>query len=40
VLELQELWALAAYRARQERGESTGVPHDEAYRRVFGRDQA
>lgn len=35
-LELQEMRALAAYRARQARGESVGVPHDEAYRRVFG----
>ncbi|MFD5319386.1 type II toxin-antitoxin system Phd/YefM family antitoxin [Streptomyces sp. NPDC127098] len=26
----------SAYRARQERGESAGVPHPEAYRRVFG----
>ncbi|CAL9333088.1 type II toxin-antitoxin system Phd/YefM family antitoxin [Streptomyces radiopugnans] len=39
-LELQELRALAAYRARQARGEDTGVPHEEAYRRVFGQDQA
>ena len=36
VLELEEMRALAAYRARQERGESAGVPHPEAYRRVFG----
>lgn len=35
-LELQELRALAAYRARQARGEDDGVRHDEAYRRVFG----
>ncbi|MGI5450614.1 type II toxin-antitoxin system prevent-host-death family antitoxin [Streptomyces sp. CA-243310] len=35
-LELQELRALAAYRARQERGENAGIPHDEAYRRLFG----
>ncbi|MEU3598686.1 type II toxin-antitoxin system Phd/YefM family antitoxin [Streptomyces sp. NPDC006798] len=35
-LELQELRALAAYRARQEHEENLGVPHDEAYRRIFG----
>lgn len=35
-LELQEMRALAAYRARQARDESAGVPRDEAYRRVFG----
>ncbi|GAA2247360.1 hypothetical protein GCM10010232_38230 [Streptomyces amakusaensis] len=35
-LELQELRALAAYRTRQACGEEAGVPHDEAYRRVFG----
>ncbi|MEU5403605.1 type II toxin-antitoxin system Phd/YefM family antitoxin [Streptomyces sp. NPDC005963] len=35
-LELQELRAPAAYRARQERGENAGIPHDEAQRRVFG----
>ncbi|MCF6523488.1 type II toxin-antitoxin system Phd/YefM family antitoxin [Streptomyces sp. JJ36] len=35
-LELQELRALAAYRERQSRGESAGVSHDEAVRRVFG----
>jgi PHD/YefM family antitoxin component YafN of YafNO toxin-antitoxin module len=39
-LELQELRALVAYRARQERGESAGIPHDEAYRRVFGGAEA
>ncbi|MFI6530618.1 hypothetical protein [Streptomyces uncialis] len=39
-LELQELRALATYRERQARGENVGVPHDEAYRRVFGGDQA
>lgn len=38
VLELQEMRALAAYRARQARGESAGVPHEEAYRSVFGGD--
>lgn len=38
-LELQELRALAAYRARQARGENAGVSHDEAYRRVFGGDE-
>ncbi|MEV7675941.1 type II toxin-antitoxin system Phd/YefM family antitoxin [Streptomyces sp. NPDC088752] len=35
-LELQELRALNAYRARQARGEDVGVPHEEAYRRIFG----
>ncbi|MFF3159052.1 hypothetical protein [Streptomyces sp. NPDC057910] len=35
-LELQELRALAAYRTRQASGEDVGVPHAEAYRRVFG----
>lgn len=40
VLELEELRALAAYRERQARGESAGVPHDEALRRVFGPDAA
>ncbi|MBP0459734.1 type II toxin-antitoxin system Phd/YefM family antitoxin [Streptomyces montanisoli] len=35
-LELREMRALGAYRARQARGESAGVPHDEACRRVFG----
>ncbi|URM92195.1 type II toxin-antitoxin system Phd/YefM family antitoxin [Streptomyces sp. MRC013] len=39
-LELQELRALVAYRDRQDRGEDAGVPHDEAYRRVFGEDEA
>lgn len=39
-LELQELRALAAYRARQARGENAGVSHDEAYRRVFGGAEA
>jgi PHD/YefM family antitoxin component YafN of YafNO toxin-antitoxin module len=39
-LELQELRALAAYRARQARGEDADVPHKEAYHRVFGQDQA
>ncbi|MFE4448330.1 type II toxin-antitoxin system Phd/YefM family antitoxin [Streptomyces sp. NPDC056820] len=39
-LELQELRALAAYRARQARGEDAGVSHDEAYRRVFGGTEA
>jgi hypothetical protein len=32
--------ALTAYRARQARGEMAGVPHDDAYRRVFGGDKA
>ncbi|MFI7273957.1 type II toxin-antitoxin system Phd/YefM family antitoxin [Streptomyces sp. NPDC049879] len=35
-LELQEMRALAACRARQARGDDSGVPHDEARRRVFG----
>ncbi|MFE0043694.1 hypothetical protein [Streptomyces albireticuli] len=35
-LELQELRALAAYRTRQASGEDAGVPHNEAYRRMFG----
>ncbi|MGW3513695.1 hypothetical protein [Streptomyces sp. NPDC000994] len=39
-LELQELRALAAYRARQASGEDAGVSHDEAYRRVFGGTEA
>ncbi|MEU5547507.1 type II toxin-antitoxin system prevent-host-death family antitoxin [Streptomyces sioyaensis] len=39
-LELQEMRALAAYRARQARGESAGVPQNEAYRRVFGGAEA
>ncbi|WP_328760331.1 type II toxin-antitoxin system Phd/YefM family antitoxin [Streptomyces sp. NBC_00271] len=39
-LELQELRALAAYHARQARGEDVGVPHHEAYRRVFGEGEA
>ncbi|MEV6104122.1 type II toxin-antitoxin system Phd/YefM family antitoxin [Streptomyces sp. NPDC051940] len=39
VLELEELRALAAYRAHQERGESAGIPHTEAHRRVFGGDE-
>ncbi|MFE2062402.1 type II toxin-antitoxin system prevent-host-death family antitoxin [Streptomyces sp. NPDC059467] len=39
-LELQELRALAAYRGRQARAEDAGVPHDEAYRRVFGESEA
>jgi len=39
-LELQELRALAAYRARQDRGEDAGIPHDEAYRCVFGGSEA
>jgi anti-sigma regulatory factor (Ser/Thr protein kinase) len=39
-LELQELRALAACRAHQARGENAGVPHDEAYRRVFGDGEA
>ncbi|MEU8527256.1 type II toxin-antitoxin system Phd/YefM family antitoxin [Streptomyces sp. NPDC048629] len=40
VLELEELRALAAYRAREARGENAGVRHDEAYRRVFGEGEA
>lgn len=39
-LELEEMRALAAYRESQRRGESLGVPHDEAFRRVFGEDDA
>ncbi|HET6636595.1 MAG TPA: type II toxin-antitoxin system Phd/YefM family antitoxin [Streptomyces sp.] len=39
-LELEELRALAAYRERQARGEVAGVSQDEAYRRVFGEDEA
>ncbi|UGY94008.1 type II toxin-antitoxin system Phd/YefM family antitoxin [Streptomyces gobiensis] len=36
--ELEEMRALAAYRDRQTRGESAGIPQDEAFRRVFGDD--
>ncbi|MFE7134536.1 type II toxin-antitoxin system Phd/YefM family antitoxin [Streptomyces sp. NPDC057638] len=36
VLELQELRALAACRARHASGEEAGIPHEMAYRRVFG----
>lgn len=39
-LELQEMRALAACRARQAQAENAGVPHAEAYRRVFGGDEA
>ncbi|WP_049564916.1 type II toxin-antitoxin system Phd/YefM family antitoxin [Streptomyces sp. SBT349] len=39
-LELEEMRALAAHRERQARGEAAGVPHDEAFRRVFGGDEA
>ncbi|MFD5318672.1 type II toxin-antitoxin system Phd/YefM family antitoxin [Streptomyces sp. NPDC127098] len=39
-LELDELRALAAYRERQARGDESGIPHDEAFRRVFGSDVA
>ncbi|MFD6328118.1 type II toxin-antitoxin system Phd/YefM family antitoxin [Streptomyces niveus] len=39
-LELEEMRALAEYRERQARGESLGIPHDEAFRRVFGGDDA
>jgi PHD/YefM family antitoxin component YafN of YafNO toxin-antitoxin module len=39
-LELEELRALAAYRERQARGESAGVSHGEAFRRIFGEDEA
>ncbi|WP_326600404.1 type II toxin-antitoxin system Phd/YefM family antitoxin [Streptomyces sp. NBC_01803] len=39
-LELEEMRALAAHRERQARGESAGIPHDEAFRRVFGGDEA
>ncbi|RKN09590.1 type II toxin-antitoxin system Phd/YefM family antitoxin [Streptomyces radicis] len=35
-LELEEARALAAHRERQARGEDAGVPHEEAYRRIFG----
>jgi len=38
-LTLQEQRALAAYRARQARGEAAGVPHAEAFRRLFGADE-
>ncbi|WP_329077969.1 type II toxin-antitoxin system Phd/YefM family antitoxin [Streptomyces niveus] len=37
-LELEERRALADYQERQARGESLGIPHDEAFRRVFGGD--
>ncbi|WP_258534446.1 hypothetical protein [Streptomyces sp. PT12] len=33
---VEEARALAAYRERQARGEDAGVPHEEAYRRIFG----
>ncbi|WP_030898675.1 type II toxin-antitoxin system Phd/YefM family antitoxin [Streptomyces sp. NRRL F-5126] len=39
-LELQEMRALAGYRARQSRGENVGIPHAEAFRRIFGEDEA
>jgi prevent-host-death family protein len=39
-LELEEMRALAAYRDRQARGESAGLPHDEALRRIFGEGEA
>lgn len=39
-LELEERRALADYRERQARGESLGIPHDEAFRRVFGGDDS
>ncbi|GAB2917094.1 type II toxin-antitoxin system prevent-host-death family antitoxin [Streptomyces mayteni] len=39
-LELEELRALAAYRERQASGDESGVPHDEAFRYVFGSDTA
>ncbi|MCX5233187.1 type II toxin-antitoxin system Phd/YefM family antitoxin [Streptomyces sp. NBC_00233] len=39
-LELQELRALASYRGRQARREDAGIPHAEAYRRVFGGAEA
>ncbi|WP_228978555.1 type II toxin-antitoxin system Phd/YefM family antitoxin [Streptomyces sp. DH12] len=39
-LELQELRALATYRARRARGEDAGVSHDEAHRRVSGGAEA
>ncbi|WNM32725.1 hypothetical protein RKE30_21220 [Streptomyces sp. Li-HN-5-11] len=38
--ELQEQQALAAYRVRQARGETAGVAHAEAFRRLFGADEA
>jgi hypothetical protein len=34
--QLEEMRALAAHRERQARGESAGLPHDEAFRRVLG----
>lgn len=39
-LELQEMHALAAYRARRARGESAGIPHEEAFRHIFGGAEA
>lgn len=39
-LELQELRAMAAYRARQARGENAGVSHRGAHRRVFDEGEA
>lgn len=36
----EELRALQAYRARQARGKDDGIPHAEAYRRVFGGEKA
>ncbi|WP_233580772.1 type II toxin-antitoxin system Phd/YefM family antitoxin [Streptomyces triticirhizae] len=38
-VELDELRALAAYRERQAHGENAGVPHEEAFRRIFGEDE-
>ncbi|UGQ13640.1 type II toxin-antitoxin system Phd/YefM family antitoxin [Yinghuangia sp. ASG 101] len=38
-LELEEMRALEAYRARRARGEDDGIPHAEAYRRIFGGDE-
>ncbi|MEV0775708.1 hypothetical protein ACIBLA_24515 [Streptomyces sp. NPDC050433] len=37
-LEVREAEALAAYRESQANSVSLGVPHDEAFRRVFGED--
>lgn len=38
-LESEEMRALEAYRAHQARGADDGVPHAEAYRRIFGGDK-
>ncbi len=39
-IELEERQALAAYRHRQARGVPAGVPHEEAFRRVFADDKS